>query len=65
MPKLSFWQVMKYYIVLTRAFMGFWAIDKTYAENLPSVKEVVSKGLPYSRKTQMQGSAVQITRHVT
>lgn len=45
--------------------MGFWAIDKTYAENLPSVKEVVSKGLPYSRKTQMQGSAVQITRHVT
>lgn len=50
MPKLSIWQVMKYYIIFIRTFMGFQAIDKTYAENLPYVKEVVRKRLPYSLK---------------
>lgn len=43
--------MLKYYIISTRAFMGFQTIDKTYIENLPSVKEVVNKGLPSSLKT--------------
>lgn len=47
MPKLLFWQMMKYYAISTREFMEFQTIDKTYIENLPPVKEVVSKGLPY------------------
>lgn len=48
MPKLSFWQMLKYYIISTRAVVGFQTIDKTYIENLLSVKEVVINGLPYS-----------------
>lgn len=43
--------MMKYYIISTREFMRFQTIDKMYAENLPSAKEVVSKGLLYSLKT--------------
>lgn len=31
--------------------MRFQTIDKMYAENLPPVKEVVSKGLLYPLKT--------------
>lgn len=65
MPKLSFWQILKYYIISTRTVVGFQTIDKTYVENLPSVKEVVINGLPYSLQTQEQVSAVQITRHIT
>lgn len=44
--------------------MGFQTIDKTYIENLPSVKKVVNKGLPYSLKTLEQVSVAQITYYL-